>query len=268
MKIALAAVDMEIVAKEARRRDVIAFIAEAAAAGCEMIFFPEYVNCQRTKEAADEWDAGRIDGLFARHGEPVPDGPMAQVVTAACRQRGIWCGFGVNEQMADGKVRNCFALVDAAGSVVDRHIKTHLPPSEDCLMAGEAVSVIESPLGKLGVLTCYELYYPELARLYQVLGADVLLYPTADGSPFVKTIARVRAHDACRPLLMLGYTWPAKSAEQAPCGAVHIDEKGTIVAQSENRRQLLVVDVPVRPRLNNEQFARRRPEIYRQIVES
>jgi predicted amidohydrolase len=74
MKIGLAAVDMQIVPKEQRRRDVTAFIDEAAAASCRMVLFPEYVNCQRTKEAADEWDAGRIDGLFARHGEEVPGG--------------------------------------------------------------------------------------------------------------------------------------------------------------------------------------------------
>jgi predicted amidohydrolase len=268
VKIGLAAVSMDIVTKEARRRDVAAFIDEAAAARCQMVFFPEYVNCQRTKEAADEWDAGQIDGLFARHGERVPDGPMARVVVEKCIERQIWCGFGVNERRPDGKVQNCFVLVDPKGCIAGRHVKTHLPPSEDCLVPGETASLMDSPLGKLGVLTCYELYFPELARLYQVLGADLLLNPTADNNTFVTTIARVRAHDSCRPLLVLGYTWPAKSKDEAPCGAAYIDEKGNVVAQSENRRQLLAVDVPVRPAQNNEQFARRRPHVYRQIVET
>lgn len=268
MRIGLAAVDMLVVPKEQRRRDVAAFIDEAAAAQCGMILFPEYVNCQRTKEAADEWDAGRIEGLFARHGEDVPDGPMTRVVVDKCVERRIWCGFGINERRPDGKVQNSFLLIDPQGRIAGRHVKTHLPPSEDCLVAGQAAWPIDSPLGKLGVLTCYELYFPELARLYQVLGADVLVYPSADNTPFVTTIARVRAYDSCRPLLVLGYTWQGKSQDEAPCGAAYIDEKGNVVARSENCRQLLVVDLPVRPGQNNEPFARRRPDIYRRIVEA
>ncbi len=65
MRIALAAVDMKIVTQDARRHDIAAFLDEAAAAGCQMVFFPEYVNCQRTTEAVADWDAGHENDCFA-----------------------------------------------------------------------------------------------------------------------------------------------------------------------------------------------------------
>jgi len=262
MKIALAAVSMDLVSKAGRLRDISDFMDEAADKGCEIVFFPEYVNCQRTVEAAAEWDAGRIDGLFARHAESVPDGPTARCVIEKCKALGLWCGFGIPERHSDGRVTNSYILVDPAGRIAGRHIKTHLPPNEAYLDAGDVIRPLQCPAGRLGVLTCYEIYFPELARLYQITGADVLCYPTADNSTFVLTIARVRAFDAARPLLVVGYTWPEKEPDQAPCGCAYIDAEGNIVARSPNRRHLLVVDVPIGQAGQNERFARRRPELY------
>jgi predicted amidohydrolase len=267
MKIGLAAVDMNIVTKEVRRRDVAAFIDEAAAAGCRMVFFPEYVNCQRTAETVADWDAGHENDCFAMHAEPVPDGPCATVVVEKCRQHGIWCGFGINEKRPDGSVINTFALVDPAGRIVDRHIKTHLPTCEEGLTPADELTLLDSPLGRLGVLTCWEIQYPELLRMYQILGADILVFPTAQHEPFALELARVRAYDANRPMLALSYVWSEKPAEQRPLGTAYIDEKGNVLARSENRRVLLVVDVPVKKGCNDIRFALRRPQVYRRIVE-
>jgi len=267
MRIGLAAVSMELVSKQRRLQDLAAFFDEAAQAGCEMLFFPEYVNCQRTAEAAREWDAGRIAGLFARHAERVPEGPTASVIIEQCKRCGLWCGFGISERHPDGRCTNSFVLVNPAGEIAGRHIKTHLPPSEDCLAPADSLETLDSPLGALGVLICYELYFPELARLYQILGADILCYPTADNSPMVFTIAQVRALETHRPMLVVGYTWPEKPSPDAPCGCGYIDSEGRVVARSENRRQLLVVDVPRQAACDDERFRRRRPEMYGRLCE-
>jgi predicted amidohydrolase len=268
MKIGLAAVDMKIVAKESRRHDIAAFIDQAADAGCQMVFFPEYVNCQRTKEAVADWDAGDPNTVFARHAEAVPGGPACKVILGKCRERAIWCGFGLNERTDNGCVINSFLLVDSQGRIAGRHVKTHLPECEEGITPADELETIDSPLGKLGVLTCWEAQYPELVRMYQILGADLLVFPTAQHEPFALTIARVRAYDANRPLLALSYVWAEKPDSDRPCGAAYIDEKGEVLARSENHRHLLVVDVPVKKGANDVRFERRRPHVYRRIVET
>jgi predicted amidohydrolase len=267
MKIGLAAVDMKIVTKEARREDIGAFIDEAAAAGCEMVFFAEYVNCQRTAEAVCTWDAGHEHDCFALHAEPVPEGPCAKVIIEKCRQHGVWCGFGINEKTPDGRVINTFALVDPQGRITGRHIKTHLPVCEEGITPADELTLLDSPLGKLGVLTCWEIQYPELVRMYQILGADVLVFPTTQHENFAMSVARVRAFDANRPMLALSFVWPEQPDDKRPLGTAYIDEKGNVVAQSENRRHLLVVDVPIQKGCNDIRFALRRPQVYRRIVE-
>lgn len=267
MKIGLAAVDMQIVSKEARRQDIARFIDEAADAGCEMVFFPEYVNCQRTSEAVADWDAGRENQVFLLHAEPVPDGPAAKVIADKCRQRRIWCAAGINEKCSDGKVINAYLVFDPQGRVTDRHVKTQLPPCEEGLTPGDEAGLLCTPLGRLGTFTCWEIHYPELGRLYQILGADLLVFPTAQNDAFALEIARVRAHETNRPMLALAYVWPEKPEGERPMGVGYIDEKGTVMAKANDRRQLLVVDVPVRKGVNDIRFETRRPHVYRRIVE-
>lgn len=267
MKIALAIPDMNIVSKEDRRRDIAAFLDEAAAARGEMVFFPEYVNCQRTTEAVADWDAGHEHDCFALHAEPVPDGPAARVIVEKCREHRIWCGFGINEKCADGRVINTFAVVDPAGRVTGRHIKTHLPVCEEGITAADELTLVDSPIGRLGVLTCWEIHYPELTRLYQVLGADVLVFPTTQNDTFAITLARARAFDANRPMLALSFAWSEKPESERPLGGAYIDEKGSVVALSANRRDLLTFDFPIRKGCNDIRFDLRRPQVYRRIVE-
>lgn len=176
--------------------------------------------------------------------------------------------YGIPERLPDGRVQNTYALVSPQGRIAGRHVKTHLPSCEDHIVPADELELIDSPLGRLGVLTCFELHIPELTRLYQILGADVLVFPTTEYEPFVLTEARVRAKDAHRPLLALAYAWAEKPEAQRPLGSAYIDQNGTVVAQSRNRRDLLVVDVPVRKGVNNDEFARRRPHVFRRIVES
>jgi predicted amidohydrolase len=267
MKIGLAAVDMNIVSKEQRRNDIAAFLDESAAAGCRMIFFPEYVNCQRTAEAVADWDAGHDRECFAMHGEPVPDGPVAGLIHARCARHGIWCGYGINEKRPHWTIYNSYILADPTGRIAGRHIKTHLPPCEEGITAADELQLIDSPLGKLGVLTCWEIQYPELTRMYQILGADMLVYPTVQYEPFALTVARVRAYDANRPMLAITFVWPDRPEPVRSFGAAHIDEHGNVLAQAEDRRHLLVVEVTAREGCDDERFARRRPEVYRRIVE-
>lgn len=267
MKIGLAALSMDIVSKDTRRQDIAAFIDQAADAQCQMIFFPEYVNCQRTKETVADWDAGHEHDCFARHVESVPGGPTARLIMQKCKDRSIWCAFGINEKASDGSLINSFLLVEPHGRVAGRHVKTHLPDCEEGFIAADELETIDSPLGKLGVLTCWEIHYPELTRLYQILGADVLVFPTTQHDTFALTLARARAFDANRPMLALSFVWPEKPDAERPLGAAYIDEKGNVLALSPNRRHLLVVDVPVKKGCNDDRFARRRPNVYRKIVE-
>jgi N-carbamoylputrescine amidase len=91
------------------------------------------------------------------------------------------------ERRAAGLYHNTAVVLDADGSLVGRYRKSHIPddpayyekfyftPGDDDLRP------IETSVGRLGVLVCWDQWYPEAARLMALAGADLLLYPTAIG---------------------------------------------------------------------------------------
>ena len=282
--IGVAAISMEPVSIDQRRRDIAEMIARAAAQRCQLVCFPEFVQMQRTTEAMADVDAG-CDDVYARYAECVPGGPSSQGIAQACREHGIWATYGITERWPDGHATNSMIWIDNTGQVAGRHAKTHLAPGEDGeggLSAGGDLRPLSTPFGRVGVMTCYEIYFPEIARVHQARGADWFFYPHADNQPKCLDVARVRAFDSRMPLIVCGYVWPKKSMDDAPTGAALIDAQGDVVARSENRQMLLVVELDPHDRpteaarwdrpndrvdARSFRWSRRRPELYAQLVQ-
>jgi deaminated glutathione amidase len=118
--------------------------------------------------------------------EPV-DGPFVSALAAEARALGLYVGCGIWET-APGEAARAFnttVLLGPSGDLLLRYRKTHLfdafgyRESDRIVPGSEPPGVVRTPLGTFGLLVCYELRFPELARLVTLAGADVLLLPAA-----------------------------------------------------------------------------------------
>jgi N-carbamoylputrescine amidase len=118
--------------------------------------------------------------------EPIP-GPGTEWLGGLARELSLVIVGSLFERRAAGLYHNTAVVLEADGSFAGRYRKAHIPddpayyekffftPGDDDLRP------IETSVGRLGVLVCWDQWYPEAARLMALAGADLLLYPTAIG---------------------------------------------------------------------------------------
>jgi len=99
------------------------------------------------------------------------------------KQRGKWIVCGMEDREMGGKKYKQAVVVNPKGEVVGRHRKTSLTYDElsKHFDHGDAIQVIETDFGSLGVSICYEIHFPEVARCYALQGARILLNPIGTG---------------------------------------------------------------------------------------
>jgi N-carbamoylputrescine amidase len=125
--------------------------------------------------------------------EELPGGPTYTFAASMARETGIYVHASLYERAEgeDGLGYNTAILLDPAGELVVRTRKLHIPVTtgyhEDRYFrpgpAGdEAFPLATVEDARLGLPTCWDQWFPELARAYSLQGADVLIYPTAIGS--------------------------------------------------------------------------------------
>ncbi len=172
--------------------------------------------------------------------------------------------------------RNVTFLLDRQGREVGRYAKAHLPPGEAArgVVPGDALPVFELDFARVGVLVCYDLYFPEAARGMALAGAEVLFHPTrimnAPSEKAFEALCLARAVEnvcwfaassfAPPPPFEYG-TWQARSFVADPYGAI-LAEVGR-----EPGVALAAIDLDLRERRPEgylwEEFRRsRRPELY------
>ena len=79
----------------------------------------------------------------------------------------------------DGKSYNCGLLFDDSGELVGLYKKVHLPAGEEIHNThGDELKVFDTKLGKIGILICYDLHFPETASELALMGAELIAYPT------------------------------------------------------------------------------------------
>jgi predicted amidohydrolase len=122
--------------------------------------------------------------------EPVP-GPTTATLGALARQLHCYVVAGLYERV--GKViYNTAVLIDRQGEVAGRYRKTHLPREEveGGLTPGDSYPVFRTDFGKVGLMICWDVQFPEPARALALKGAELILLPIWGGSD---VLARARA---------------------------------------------------------------------------
>ncbi len=153
-------------------------VAEAAKQGAKLVLLQELHNgayfCQH--ESVAEFDLA----------EPIP-GPSTERLAKLAKQHGVVLVSSLFERRAAGLYHNTAVVFDADGSTAGKYRKMHIPDDPGFqekfyFTPGDlGFEPIDTSVGRLGVLVCWDQWYPEGARLMALAGAELLLYPTAIG---------------------------------------------------------------------------------------
>ena len=177
MKIGLIQQASAATAEENRRR-LAERIAEAAAAGAELVVLQELHDslyfCQT--ESTDNFDLA----------EPVP-GAATEFYGEVARRCGVVLVTSLFERRAAGLYHKTAVVFERDGSIAGRYRKMHIPDDpayyeKFYFTPGDlGFRPIRTSVGVLGVQVCWDQWYPEGARLMALHGAEILIYPTAIG---------------------------------------------------------------------------------------
>ena len=153
-------------------------IREAVSHGAQLVLLQELHNslyfCQ--VEDTDQFDLA----------EPIP-GPSTKQLGKLAAELQVVIVSSLFERRAPGLYHNTAVVLDADGSIAGKYRKMHIPDDPGFyekfyFTPGDiGFKPIDTAVGRLGVLVCWDQWYPEAARLMALAGADMLLYPTAIG---------------------------------------------------------------------------------------
>ena len=157
---------------------LICNIRRCAEQGAQLVVLPELHNslyfCQT--EDTDRFDLA----------EPIP-GPSTERFGALAQELGVVIVASLFEKRAPGIYHNTAVVLERDGSVAGKYRKMHIPDDpayyeKFYFTPGDlGFRPIDTSVGRLGVLVCWDQWYPEAARLMALAGADLLIYPTAIG---------------------------------------------------------------------------------------
>lgn len=164
--------------REANVRQLQTRIRQAAEADAELIVLQELHNglyfCQTEDTAVFD------------QAEPIP-GPSTESFGALARELGVVIVLSLFERRAAGLYHNTAVVLERDGSIAGMYRKMHIPDDpayyEKFYFAPGDLGFepVDTSVGRLGVLVCWDQWYPEAARLMAMRGAEILIYPTAIG---------------------------------------------------------------------------------------
>jgi N-carbamoylputrescine amidase len=164
--------------RDANLAAIEAGLREGAAAGAQLVLLQELHNgpyfCQH--ESVDEFDRA----------EPIP-GPSSDRLGVLAEELKLVVVASLFERRAAGLYHNTAVVFDRSRAIAGKYRKMHIPDDpafyeKFYFTPGDlGFEPIQTSVGKLGLLVCWDQWYPEGARLMALAGADLLLYPTAIG---------------------------------------------------------------------------------------
>ena len=149
---------------------IVKHIAEAAADDCDVVVFPEMSDVGYDMTEVEKCAAARSDGATVRIAEAAKTHSIAVI-----------CGIAERE---DGKLFNTVAVFDSQGNPLADYRKVHLITAEpiceqNYVTAGQSLCLFDLAGFRCGIITCYDVRFPEMARALAARGAEVLFVPAA-----------------------------------------------------------------------------------------
>lgn len=198
-------------------------VADRASTEASMLLLPEYCSGFRV-----------VNGAFAPPAEAEESSRFLQAMRNLAARRNCWIMLGsvairpeAQAPAENGRFCNRGYIIDNDGNIVSRYDKIHLFDIQlsetevyresDIVLPGDALSLVDTPVGTIGHTICYDLRFPNLYRDLAQAGAEILAIPAA----FTRTTGEAHWHALCRARAIENGAWVI-----APCATGDIDGGG------------------------------------------
>jgi N-carbamoylputrescine amidase len=229
-------------------------VREAAARGAGLVVLQELF---RSRYFAQSEDARAFDLA-----EPIP-GPTSERFAKLARELGVVLVVPLFERRAAGLFHNSAAVLDADGRLAQVYRKMHVP--DDPLFhekyyfapGDTPVAAVATAAGRIGVLICWDQWFPEAARLAALDGAELLVYPSAIGwiesegaeehaAQLDSWVTVQRAHAIANGVYVAAVNRVGREDDLDFWGSSFVcDPQGRLLASAaRDREEVLVVDCP------------------------
>lgn len=259
-KIYLAQMQPVLGDKEKNTGKIFSFIKEAAQSNADLVLFPELAltglsTKSRTNELAESIS-----------------GPSVKKVQKWAREHNIKVIFGFPEAV-NGNVYNSACFINHKGDIIGTHKKVHLWDEEaKYYSGGDSFKVWDTKIGKIGIMICYDTQFSESARILAVKGAQMILIPTGNMSPFE---FHQSFHIRCRAEENQLFVATTNLVGQE--GSLHFfgestaaDPFGEILVKADQSEMGVMVEFDLNKiheaRSNYNYLANRRPEVYKDLT--
>lgn len=223
---------------------ILPLLAQAKAEGADLAVLPEMCACPYENAA------------FVRYAMPL-DGPFLQELGAAAKRLGLYVVAGSVPEKCQDKIYNTSVVFNPEGQRVASHRKMHLFDinieggqyfkESDTFTPGDRLAAFDTPWGRFGLMICYDIRFPELARLLVLEGADAVIVPAAfnmtTGPVHWELSFRARALD--NQIFMAGCA-PARDPDASYHSWGHsivTDPWGAVLGQLDENEGILTVEL-------------------------
>ncbi len=231
--------------KEVNLQMAVDLIEESASNGADLVVLPEMFNCPYSNDK------------FPEYAEDRDNSRTLKTVAGAAREYGVYLVAGSIPESDGDDIYNTSFIIDYKGYIIGSYRKLHLFDIDvpdgitfkesDTLTAGGELTIVDTDLARLGVIICYDIRFPELARLMALEGVEVLVVPGAfnmtTGPSHWETLIRARAIDN---QLFLVAASPARDEDASYVAYGHsmiVDPWGEVLSEAGSGEEIIYADV-------------------------
>lgn len=185
MKLSIAQIETRLNDKAFNLEKISHFLKEAKEDQSDLVVFPELCI------------TGYLIGPWLSTAAEKKDGPSIRFIQKLCKELVISTIVSFPE-VYKGKYYVTAAYINNNGHILGFYRKTHLYDREAIYFTkGDEIPVFQTEFGKVGIMGCFDIEFPEVARILRLKGADIILIPTSNMAPY-KEYQRI--YTQCRAL--------------------------------------------------------------------
>lgn len=204
--------------------------------------------------------------------ESLDDSPSLKYIQNKCNESGVHGVFTFVEKAKNGEYYNAAALIDDTGKVLGIYRKVHLFDGENNFMSsGNDFPVFETKLGKIAIAICFDLEFPETARILRLNGAEIILAPTNNMLPYNEDqpiYAKSRAKENQIPVVICNRIGKEKDYDFFG-ESIIVDAFGKTILSLARNEEIVTVGVDLHATIDDKlgYIAHRHPDLYNKLIE-